>query len=159
VLLTFLIPKKLVPKKFAPRKNLVPARKLFCGIFEGPNNLGTKLFGDKSGVHVLLVSLLVDQLSGLFLFFFWSTKTKLSSLTSVEGEQKNQRLTKKNSETDQNFFVGSLRLDNFFFGWPKKKRTRPDNWSTKRLTKSTWTPLSSCFFGKRLKYSLRLRPL
>ena len=51
-----------------------------------------------------------------------------------------ERLTKQNSETDQNFFVQSLRLDNFFW-LTKKMRNRPDNWLTKRLTKSTWTPL------------------
>ena len=34
----------------------------------------------KSGVHVLLVSLLVDQLSGLFLIFFGRPKINLSSL-------------------------------------------------------------------------------
>ena len=67
-------------------------------------------------------------------FFFWS-------VSLVEGEQKNQRLTKKNSETDQKIFVGSLRLDNYFLVDQKKMRNRPDNWSTKRLTKSTWTPL------------------
>ena len=50
----------------------------------------------QSPVHVVLVSLLVDQLSGLFLIFF---------------------------------------------GRPKKMRKRPDNWSTKRLTKTTWTGL------------------
>ena len=34
-----------------------------------------------------------------------------------------------------------LILDKFFFGRPKKMRNRPDNWSTKRLTKTTWTGL------------------
>ena len=45
-------------------------------------------------------------------------------------DQKNQSLTKN-----------SLRLNKFFFGRPKKVRNRPDNWSTKRLTKTTWTGL------------------
>ena len=35
----------------------------------------------------------------------------------------------------------SLRLNKFFFGRPKKVRNRLDNWSTKRLTKTTWTGL------------------
>ena len=72
---------------------------------------------------------LVDQLSGKFhiflvdqIFFgrpifFWSTKNS-------------QRLTKN-----------SLRPDNFFLVDQKKMRKRPDNWSTKRLTKTTWTGL------------------
>ena len=37
-----------------------------------------------------------------------------------------------------------LILDKFFFGRPKKMRNRLDNWSTKRLTKTTWTGLL-CF--------------
>ena len=47
-------------------------------------------------------------------------------------DQKNQSLTKN-----------SLRLNKFFFGQPKKGRNRLDNWSTKRLTKTTWTGLLS----------------
>ena len=117
-----------------------------------------------SPVKVVLVSLLVDQLSGLFLTFFGRPK----KICSVSGnfwsvsefflvklwffgilkrnfgipkrnlvDQKNQRLTKN-----------SLRLNKFFFGRPKKGRNRLDNWSTKRLTKTTWTGLvfTSCFF-------------
>ena len=34
-----------------------------------------------------------------------------------------------------------VRLDKIFFGRPKKMRNRPDNWLTKRLTKTTWTGL------------------
>ena len=52
---------------------------------------------------------------------------------------KYQSLTKKNSETDQKF----PETKQFFFGRPKKMRNRPDNWSTKRLTKTTWTGLWS----------------
>ena len=103
-----------------------------------------------SGVHVLLVSLLVDQLSGLFLIFLVDQKKNcLVSETGqkkfgqslnffwpvslLEGEQKSQRLAKKKSETDQIFFVWSLRLANFFFGWPKKweidwTNGRPRDW-------------------------------
>ena len=46
--------------------------------------------------------------------------------------KKIQRLTKN-----------SLRLNKSFFGRPKKVRNRPDNWLTKRLTKTTWTGLIS----------------
>ena len=71
-----------------------------------------------SPVHVVLVSLLVDQLSVLFLIF-WKDWTKNS-----------REWTKKIWD-----------WTNFFFGRPKKMRNRPDNWSTKRLTKTTWTGL------------------
>ena len=47
-------------------------------------------------------------------------------------DQKNQSLTKN-----------SLRLNKSFFGRPKKGRNRLNNWSTKRLTKTTWTGLLS----------------
>ena len=76
-----------------------------------------------SPVHVVLVSLLVDQLSGLFLFFF--------------GRPNFFWVDQKIPETDQKF----PETGQFFFGRPKKKRKRPDNWSTKRLTKTTWTGL------------------
>ena len=52
---------------------------------------------------------------------------------------KYQSLTKKNSETDQKF----PETEQIFFGWPKKVRNRPNNWSTKRLTKTTWTGLKT----------------
>ena len=62
-------------------------------------------------------------------FFGWPKK-KLSSLRDPTKKfwsvsdffvHPLERLTKKNnSETDQIFFVRSLRLDNFFFGRPKK---------------------------------------
>ena len=109
---------------------------------------------------MVLVSLLVDQLSSLFLSFFgrpkkicsvsgnfwsgsdffWSTKFLFGTPKFLFSIPKNQSLTKKNSETDQKIFVCSLS-GQFFFGQPKKLRNRLDNWSTKRLTKSTWTPL------------------
>ena len=54
--------------------------------------------------------------------------------------QKNQSLTKN-----------SLRLNKFFFGRPKKGRNRLDNWSTKRLTKTTWTGLWSLQFKLHLE--------
>merc|ERR1712051_115510 len=110
-----------------------------------------------SPVHVVLVSLLVDQLSSLFLpffgqqkkicsvsgnfcsgsDFFWSTKFLFGIPKFLFSIPKNQSLTKKNSETDQKF----PETEQIFFGRPKKVRYRPDNWSTKRLTKTTWTGL------------------
>ena len=114
---------------------------------------------DRSPVHVVLVSLLVDQLSSLFLpffgrpkkylfslreflvslWFFWSTKFLFGIPKFLFSIPKNQSLTKKNSETDQKF----PETEQIFFGQPKKVRNRPDNWSTKRLTKTTWTGLLS----------------
>ena len=41
------------------------------------------------------------------------------------------------------FTLYACETGQFCFGRSKKKRNRPDNWSTKRLTKSTWTPLLS----------------
>ena len=112
---------------------------------------------DNSPVHVVLVSLLVDKLSSLFLPFlvdpkkicsvsrnFWSGSDFFGPPSfflvyqnfflvyqKIRAWPKNiQRLTKN-----------SLRLYKFFFGRPKKVRNRLDNWSTKRLTKTTWTGL------------------
>ena len=46
----------------------------------------------------------------------------------------------------------------FFFGQPEKMRNRPNNWSTKRLTKTTWTGLETeqIFFGRPKKGRNRL---
>ena len=115
------------------------------------------LFFHYSPVHVVLVSLLVDQLSSLFLSFFgrpkkicsvsgnfwsgsdffWSTKFLFGTPKFLFSIPKNQSLTKKNSETDQKF----SETEQIFFGRPKKVRNRPDNWLTKRLIKTTWTGL------------------
>ena len=112
---------------------------------------------DWSPVHVVLVSLLVDQLSSLFLlffgrpkknlfslreflvrlWFFWSTKFLFGIPKFLFSIPKNQSLTKKIQRLTKN----SLRLNKFFFSRPKKVRNRSDNWSTKRLTKTTWTGL------------------
>ena len=114
-------------------------------------------FHYNSPVHVVLVSLLVNQLLGLYLiffgrpkknlfslreflvslWFFWSTKFLFGIPKFLFSIPKNQSLTKKNSETDQKF----PETEQIFFGRPKKVRDRPDNWSTKRLTKTTWTGL------------------
>ena len=96
-----------------------------------------------SPVHVVLVSLLVNQLSGLFLIFFGRPKKIVQSQGifgqsliffgqpclkfghslisegdqfSNKAEQKNQSLTKKNQRLTKN----SLRLDNFFLVNQKK---------------------------------------
>ena len=88
-----------------------------------------------SGIHVLLVSLLVDQLSGLFLISLVNQKNKLSSLrdwTKNFGQSVNlfwsvslllaeQRLTRKNSETDH-FFCPVSETGQFCFGRPKRMR-------------------------------------
>ena len=113
-------------------------------------------FEHLSGVHVLLVSLLVNQLSGLFLIFLVNQK-KLSSLRdwtkkfwsvsefclvslSSRGWTKKSEIDQKKIRDWQRIFcwVGDWTI---FFGRQKEMRNRPDNWSTKRLTKSTWTPL------------------
>ena len=39
----------------------------------------------------------------------------------------------------QSLTINSLRLNKKFFGRPKRGRNRLDKWSTKRLTKTTWT--------------------
>ena len=106
---------------------------------------------------MVLVSLLVYQLSILFLpffgrpkknlfslreflvrlWFFWSTKFLFGIPKFLFSIPKIQSLTKKIQRLTKN----SLRLNKFSFGQPKKVRNRPDNWSTKRLTKTTWTGL------------------
>ena len=115
---------------------------------------------------MVLVSLLVDQFSGLFLIFFGRPKKNLSSirffcslswifcpvffenvvLVSLLADQLSgqflifwKRLDKKFKRVNKK----DLILDKFFFGRPKKMRNRLDNWSTKRLTKTTWTGLVS----------------
>ena len=94
-----------------------------------------KIFSN-SPVHVVLVSLLVDQLSNLFLsffgrpkknlfslreflvrlWFFWSTKFLFGIPKFLFSIPKNQSLTKKNSETDQKF----PETEQIFF-WSTKK--------------------------------------
>ena len=102
---------------------------------------------DQSGVHVLLVSLLVDQLSGLFLIFFWSTKKncpvsdlfcslswifcpvffKKWEIDRTIGRPRDwpkphfqKRLDKKFKRVNKK----DLILDKFFFGRPKKNMSR-----------------------------------
>ena len=85
-----------------------------------------------------------------FSHFFWSTKKKLSSLREFLGslweflvDQKKFWYTKKK------FGQPKIPRDwpkipwdwTIFFWSTKKMRKRPDNWSTKRLTKTTWTGL------------------
>ena len=59
------------------------------------------------------------------------------------GVPKRNLVNQKKSEPDQKF----PETEQIFFGRPKKERNRLDNWSTKRLTKTTWTGL--LFSGKR----------
>ena len=75
-----------------------------------------------SDVHVVLVSLMADQLSGQFLIDQFLKKTG-----------------QKIQESGQNKIDLSDR--SIFFGQPKKMRNWPDNWSAMRLTKTTWTSL------------------
>ena len=92
-----------------------------------------------SPVHVVLVSLLVDQLSSLFFpfygwpkkncsvsgnflsgsDFFWSTKFLFGIPKFLFSIPKYQSLTKKNSETDQKF----PETKQFFF-WSTKKNEK-----------------------------------
>ena len=53
------------------------------------------------------------------------------------GVPKRNLVDQKKSEPDQKF----PETEQIFFGRPKKERNRLDNWSTKRLTKTTWTGL------------------
>ena len=92
---------------------------------------------------------LVDQLSGQFHifwstnFFFWSSnfffyppKTIFSYFWATNF-----------------FFFGRPNLflvNQKKIGRPKKMRNRPNNWSTKRLTKSTWTPPKIAFYARHL---------
>merc|ERR1712051_618964 len=96
---------------------------------------------DKSPVHVVLVSLLVDQLFGLFLIYFgrpkkncpvsgnfwsvsgnfWSTKKKFCRPKRILVYQKEIWLTKNSLRLTKN----SLRLDKFFWSTKKnEKKTR-----------------------------------
>ena len=62
--------------------------------------------------------------------------------------QKETWCTKKNQSKTKN----TQRLNKFFLVDQKKGRNRLDNWSTKRLTKTTWTGLvSSTPFGLTLR--------
>ena len=109
------------------------------------------------GVHVVLVSLFGRPIVRSISHFFWSAKRKLSCLRdrtnffahSLESfvqsffenwSPSNQRLDKK-SRNDKKNNLRSLRLNTFFVGRPKKMRNWPDNWSAKRLNKTTWTSL------------------
>ena len=90
---------------------------------------------------MVLVSLLVDRSIS---HFFWSVSefflVKLwffGILKRNFGVPKRNLVDQKFSETDQKF----PETGQFFFGRPKKMRKRLDNWSTKRLTKTTWTGL------------------
>ena len=68
---------------------------------------------------------------------FCLTKKKFGQPKKNFGIPKRNLVYQKFPETDQKF----PETGQFFFGQPKKMRKRPDNWSTKRLTKTTWTGL------------------
>ena len=89
-----------------------------------------------SPVHVVLVSLLVDQLSGLFLIFFGRPKKKLSSLREflvslweflvdqkkIWSTKNSQRLTKNSLRLDNSFLVDQEK-------WEKDRTIgRPIDW-------------------------------
>ena len=69
---------------------------------------------------------------------FWSTKFLSGIPKFFLIDQILFLVNQKFPETDQKF----PETGQSFFGRPKKKRKRPDNWSTKRLTKTTWTGLN-----------------
>ena len=135
-------------------QNSLKKKVLHCKVERIPLLWVTWVF---SPVHVVLVSLLVDQLFGLFLTFFGQPKKICSvpwNFWSVSefflvrlwffGILKwNFGIPKRNlvDQTNQSLTKNSLRLNKFVFGWPKKGRNRLNNWSTKRLTKTTWTGL------------------
>ena len=87
------------------------------------------------------------------LWFFCSTSTR-------ETDQKNSETDQKNSETDQNFFVRSLRLDNYFWSTKKKREIDrtigwPRDWPKvhgRRFWKTTLKNLRITFFEKKLEY-------
>ena len=78
----------------------------------------------------------VSETGKKLLVLLWFFFVSLSSGGWIETGQ-------KKSETDQKF----PETEQIFFGQPKKGRNRLDNWSTKRLTKTTWTGLVSDLFG------------
>ena len=77
---------------------------------------------------------------------FWATK-KIFAIPKIN------LFDQKFPETDQKF----PETGQFFFGSTKNMKKRPDNWSTKRLTKTTWTGLKNSlrpdnfFFGRPKK--------
>ena len=78
-----------------------------------------------------------EFLVSLWIFFgqaliFWYTKKKFWYTKKKFGWPKQSEPDQKFPETEQIFFCR-----------PKKGRNRLDNWSTKRLTKTTWTGLLS----------------
>ena len=108
------------------------------------------LTSDISGVHVLLVSLLVDQLSGLFLIFlvdqnknclvsetgqknFGQSMNFFWSVSLLEGGQKNSETDPKKLRDWPKFFCPVSETGQFFFGRPKKWQIdwiigRPRDW-------------------------------
>ena len=93
-----------------------------------------------SPVHVVLVSLLVDQLSGLFLIFFGSTNFFFGWPKINLVDQKKNWSTKNMRKwflVDQKKNWSTKKMRNWFLvdqkkNWSTKKMWNwPDNWSTK----------------------------
>ena len=61
----------------------------------------------------------------------------------------------KKSEPDQKF----PETEQIFFWSTKKMRNRPDNWSTKRLTKTTWTGLNNTVKSRFIGVGFKPRPI
>ena len=86
------------------------------------------------------------QSQGIFgqsLIFFWSGSDFFLFSLVIRGWTKKMRDWLKKIRDWPKFFCPVSETGQFFFGRPKRMRNRLDNWSTKRLTKSTWTPLRS----------------
>ena len=100
-------------------------------------------------IHVREENSLFSELQGLQLrnfgglkqlcLYVCSQKRRPCTFGQSLFDQFSNKAEQKKSETDQKF----PETRQFFFGRPKKMRKRPDNWSTKRLTKTTWTGLWS----------------
>ena len=95
-----------------------------CPVFFSFFLVDPKEIVQSQGIFGSLWEFLVDQKK------IWSTKKSF-------GIPKRNLVDQKFPETDQKF----PETGQFLFGRPKKMRKRLDNWSTKRLTKATWTGL------------------
>ena len=109
---------------------------------------------------------LSDQLSGQFLIFLgWPKKIAqsqrpgnfLSTLLNFLSSLFWKLVTlwyldwKKNEESEQNMNCPVSETAQFFFLAEQKNRNWPDNWSAKRLTKTTWTSLDGSIFVSQTK--------
>ena len=109
-------------------------------------------------VHVVLVSLLADQLATFHLFgqpkkigssqrldnFFYLLSWVFLSSLDIREWPIFKKDGKKNSKVWTKEIVWSLRRDNFLLFDQKKSEIDCAIGQPKRLTKTTWTPLKSC---------------